>query len=286
MPRRFYLRVTDELVFLGSVLVMIISMFPVVWMMLTSLKSTVQTFSIPPVWIFWPTMDNYRDVLAGGATISSLLPQPFTHYLTNSLVVALVTTVVSVTVGALASYSITRLQFRGRTLASYLIVGSRVLPPIATLLPIFLAMHSVRLMDTLMALVLVYSALNAPFAAWMLRGFFASIPHELEEAALIDGCTRLGTLFRIVLPLVLPGLAATSIFSFSLAWNDLPFALFLTSTRAVTLPVVATFTRTEVGTLWGPMAVIGTVMIVPIWIFTLASQRWLVRGLTSGSVKG
>jgi multiple sugar transport system permease protein len=278
-------KVTSLLIWAATLVLTVISLFPVVWMILTSFKTKAESFQIPPAWLFSPSLDNYRTVMSGGDSVA-ILPRPLTFYLTNSLVVGVITTIISVSIGALASYSITRLTFPGRGALSVLIVGSRVLPPIATLMPIFLMFRNLGLIDTRLGLILIYSSLNAPFAAWMLRGFFASIPRELEEAAQVDGSTRLGVLFKIVVPLVLPGLAATSIFSFTLAWNDLPFALFLTSTEAVTLPVVATFTRTEVGTLWGPMAALGTVMIIPIWVFTLISQRWLVEGLTSGSVKG
>jgi multiple sugar transport system permease protein len=160
-------------------------------------------------------------------------------------------------------------------------------PPIVTVVPLFLMMRDVRLLDTRLSLIIVYTAFNLPFVVWMMRGFFSEIPRELEEAARVDGDSRLGALRRVVLPLVAPGLAATAVFCLIISWNEFLFALVLTQTdAAMTLPVGIAGRVTQYEIKWGVMSAAATVAMMPILVFALAVQRYLVRGLSLGAVKG
>jgi multiple sugar transport system permease protein len=160
-------------------------------------------------------------------------------------------------------------------------------PAIVTAVPLFLMMRDLRLLNTRLALVIVYTAFNLPFVVWMMRGFFAELPRDLEEAALVDGDSRLGALWRVVLPLVAPGLAATAVFCLIVSWNEFLFALVLTQTDAsMTLPVGIAGRVTQYEIKWGVMSAAGAVAIVPILVFALAVQKYLVRGLSLGAVKG
>jgi multiple sugar transport system permease protein len=160
-------------------------------------------------------------------------------------------------------------------------------PAIVTAVPLFLMMRDLRLLNTRLALVIVYTSFNLPFVVWMMRGFFAELPRELEEAAMVDGDSRLGALWRVVLPLVAPGLAATAVFCLIVSWNEFLFALVLTQTDdAMTLPVGIAGRVTQYEIKWGVMSAAGTVAIVPILVFALAVQKYLVRGLSLGAVKG
>jgi multiple sugar transport system permease protein len=161
-----------------------------------------------------------------------------------------------------------------------------MLPPIALVIPIYIMFANVQLIDKQISLILAYTALNLPFATWMLRGFFLQIPRELEESAMIDGCTLIGALWRVILPLAAPGLVATAIFSFILAWNDFQFALVLATAKSITLPVAAARFRTDEGPLWGQIGAAAGLVLLPLIVMTFALQRHIVRGLTAGSVKG
>ncbi|HYJ46382.1 MAG TPA: carbohydrate ABC transporter permease, partial [Pyrinomonadaceae bacterium] len=180
-----------------------------------------------------------------------------------------------------------RLPLKLNTRLSLWILSTRMFPPIVTAVPLFLMMSDLRLLDTLTALIIVYTAFNLPFVVWMMRGFFNEVPRELEEAARVDGDTRLGALRRVVLPLVAPGLAATAIFCLIISWNEFLFALTLTQTdAAMTLPVGIAGRVTQYEIKWGVMSAAGVVAMVPILVFALSVQRHLVRGLSLGAVKG
>jgi len=160
-------------------------------------------------------------------------------------------------------------------------------PPIVTAVPVFLMMRDLRLLNTLTSLVIVYTALNLPFVVWMMRGFFRELPRELEEAAMVDGDSRLGALVRVILPLVTPGLAATAVFCLIVSWNEFLLALVLTQTDAsMTLPVGIAGRVTQYEIKWGVMSAAGVVAMIPILVFAMAVQRYLVRGLSLGAVKG
>jgi multiple sugar transport system permease protein len=262
-------------------LALVATLAPVYWMLTISFKSEVDQFSVPPRWfLFSPTLAHYRD---------AFLARSFGQYLLTSLIVAVSSTLCAMLLGTLCAYALARLSLPPRLgqRVSLWILSTRMFPPIVTALPLFLMMRDLRLLNTRASLVIVYTAFNLPFVVWMMRGFFQEIPRDLEEAARVDGDSRLGALVRVVLPLVAPGLAATAIFCLIISWNELLFALILTQTdAAMTLPVGIAGRVTQYEIKWGVMSATGVVAMMPILLFALAVQRYLVRGLSLGAVKG
>jgi multiple sugar transport system permease protein len=263
------------------VLALLVALAPVYWMITISLKTELDQFAVPPKW-FWftPTLQHYYD---------AFVTRSFGQYLITSAIVALVSTLCALVIGTLAAYALTRfrLPYNLDRKLSLWILSTRMFPAIVTAVPLFLMMRDLRLLNTKASLIIVYTAFNLPFVVWMMRGFFAEVPRDLEEAALVDGDSRLGALVRVVLPLVSPGLAATAVFCLIVSWNEFLFALVLTQTDAsMTLPVGIAGRVTQFEIKWGVMSAAAVVAMMPIMIFALAMQRYLVRGLSLGAVKG
>jgi multiple sugar transport system permease protein len=263
------------------VLALGLALAPVYWMITISLKIEVDQFAIPPKW-FWfaPTLQHYYE---------AFVTRSFGQYLLTSAIVAVVSTFFALVIGTLAAYALTRFRLPydlDRRLSVW-ILSTRMFPAIVTAVPLFLMMRDLRLLNTKASLIIVYTAFNLPFVVWMMRGFFAEVPRDLEEAALVDGDSRLGALVRVVLPLVSPGLAATAVFCLIVSWNEFLFALVLTQTDAsMTLPVGIAGRVTQFEIKWGVMSAAAVVAMMPILVFALAMQRYLVRGLSLGAVKG
>lgn len=258
----------------------IFTVAPLAWIVLTSFKPGVDALAFPPKFLFHPTLENYRKLFASGSAIPILLA------FRNSLIVTALTTLLALLGAAPAAYSLSRLRPPGAQPITIGIIGVRMLPPIVLVVPLFQFAHRAGLQDTLIALLIPYVALTIPLATWMMYGFFLDLPRELEEAALVDGCTRISAFWRVILPLAAPGLAATAIFTSLLPWNDLVFSLPLTTVHAVTLPVIASRVRVEEGVLWGQLGAVASLMIIPVVILTFLVQRHIVRGITAGAVKG
>ena len=254
---------------------------PVYWMLTISLKREVDQFAVPPLWFsFTPTLAHYRDAFVNRA---------FGQYLITSAVVAVSSTICALVIGTIAAYALARFKMPGRLdrKLSLWILSTRMFPPIVTAVPLFLLMGDLGLLNTRASLIILYTGFNLPFVVWMMRGFFIEVPRELEEAAMVDGDSRLGALRRVLLPLVAPGLAATAVFCLIISWNEFLFALVLTQTdAAMTLPVGIAGRVTQYEIKWGVMSAAGVVAMVPILLFALAVQRYLVRGLSLGAVKG
>ncbi|HKP88277.1 MAG TPA: carbohydrate ABC transporter permease [Blastocatellia bacterium] len=254
---------------------------PVYWMITISLKTEADQFAVPPQWIrFSPTLAHYTD---------AFVTRSFGQYLQTSAIVAVVSTLCAVVLGTLAAYGLSRfrLQWRLDRRLSIWILSTRMFPPIVSAVPLFLLMRDLRLLNTIASLVIVYTAFNLPFVVWMMRGFFQELPREMEEAAMVDGDSRMGALVRVILPLVTPGLAATAVFCLIMCWNEFLMALVLTQTdQAMTLPVGIAGRVTQYEIKWGVMSAAGVVAMVPILVFAMAAQRYLVRGLSLGAVKG
>ncbi len=251
---------------------------PIAWLILTSFKMPIDIASPTPTFIFDPTLDNYRSVFSGRSGIFRAM--------VNSIVISVVSTVLSVSLAAMAAYGLSRLRPPGYGALGLTIFGMRMLPPAALVVPMFFIAFWTSTLDTQIALIIPYTALAIPLGTWMLQGFFLDLPKELEEAAIVDGATWWYAFTRVILPLAGPGLAAVAIFSFSLSWNDLLLALPLTTEDAITLPVVASRVRTDEGILWGNLGAVTTIIMLPMLVFTLLSQRWLIQGLSSGATKG
>ena len=262
-------------------LALFFALAPVYWMLTISFKMEVDHFATPPPWFsFTPTLEHYYD---------AFVTRSFGQYLLTSAIVAAGSTICALVIGTTAAYALARfdLPWQLNRRLSLWILSTRMFPAIVTAVPLFLMMRDVRLLNTRASLIIVYTAFNLPFVIWMMRGFFADLPRDLEEAALVDGDSRLGALVRVVLPLVSPGLAATAVFCLIISWNEFLFALVLTQTdAAMTLPVGIAGRVTQYEIKWGVMSAAATVAIVPILVFALALQRYLVRGLSMGAVKG
>ncbi len=256
-------------------------LFPLYWLLLTSLKAQADQFSMPPVW--WTkrlTLEYYRAIFLESSVRSLAW---------NSVVVCAGSTLLSILAGTMGAYSLSRfrLPYGLNHHLSLWILSTRMFPPIVSIVPLFLIMRYFDLVDTRLALVLAYSVFNLPFVVWMMKGFFDELPRELEESARVDGDTPFGAFRRIILPLVTPGIAATAIFCMIVSWNEFLFALILTQTdSALTLPVGIANQVTQYEIRWGAMSAAGIVAMVPMFIFALLVQRFLVRGLSLGAVKG
>ncbi len=251
-------------------------LFPPIVLFLTSIKTELDALSFPPKWIFQPTVQNYVDIFR---------TSPLFRFLLNSIIVASTNTALSLGLGSLTAYGLARFKFRGSENLSFWILSIRMMPPVAAIIPIYIIMKKVRLLDTPWALIIIYLTFNLPFVVWMMKGFFEDIPRAVEESALIDGCSEFAVFRKIALPLVSPGLAATAILIFIFSWNEFLFALILTGTRAVTLPVGIIGFMKETGINWGYMTAGGMLALVPVVIFTILVQKHLVKGLTMGALK-
>jgi N,N'-diacetylchitobiose transport system permease protein len=262
-----------------GIAVALVMAFPVYWMAATALKPSGDILSYTPHVLPWPmTFEHF----------GTAVTRPFfVDYLRNSLVVVLAAVLLSILTAALAALAVARLRWRGKRAYLLLIVLAQTAPLEALLIPAFLVLRDAGLLNRLPALVLTYFMVTLPFTVWTLRGFVAAIPVELEEAAMTDGCTRLGAYRRVVFPLLAPGLVATSVFAFITAWNEFMFALVIMQEQdKLTLPVwLATF-RTAFGTDWGGTMAASTLFTLPVLVFFLLVQRRLVSGLSAGAVKG
>lgn len=264
-------------VYVGIIIAVTLSIFPIFYLVLTSFKPPQMTFSIPPVWIFKPTLQNYREVIEGG---------DFVKYLFNSLTVGVSTVLISMVLGIFAAFGFARFKFRSKFILRMAALIPQMLPPIIIIVPIFVLFTSLKLLDTQLALVISYLTFTMPLSMWMMIGFFEEVPVELEEAAMLDGCSRLRAMLTIELPIVVPGLAATAVISFIYCWNEFLYAVILTGRDARTLPVMITSFMTPKAIMWGRIAAAGSLVLIPVLVFALIFQRYLIRGLAFGSVKG
>ena len=276
MPRR---RLADVLIWLAGLAITLFASFPIVWALLTSLKEEAAIITTQMQYIPQSiTYQNYVDIW----TRSN-----FPILLTNSAITTAMTVVICATLGTLASYAIARFQFRGRRelMLFYLVI--RMFPAVMIIIPLFILMRNIGLLDSRLGLALAYTTFLLPVFIWMMKGFFDAVPLELEDAARIDGCSRIGAMIRVILPLVVGGLVATAVFVAIVAWNESLFALMMTtSTGSRTWPVGLQLMVGEFQLPWGTLAAGGIVSIVPVVILFALVQRALVRGLTAGAVKG
>lgn len=273
--RRKLGRAVDRALFGGTLFgLLAFFLFPLAWMILTSLKTNVQATAFPPLWVFLPTLQNYADVFA---------KNPFFSYMLNSTLIAALAVGVGLLCGLPAAYTMAR--YRQSSLG-LLFLMVRILPGIAFLVPLFVIYRHLGIINTLGGIALAHITVVLPLVIWVMAGFFAGIPRELEEAALIDGCSRLGTFVRIVLPLSKPGVVAATILSFIASWNNFIFVLILGGNDTVTLPMaVYSFVSFE-DVNWGGLTAAATVITVPILVLSVIVQRYLAGGLTMGAVKG
>jgi multiple sugar transport system permease protein len=278
-PRLRYSR-QQAITYALLVLLVILVVGPFLWMLVGSFRPTYEQMQRQgtSLWIEHPTTENYSRLFA---------EYDFARYFLNSTIVATVTAIFATSVSAFAGYSLARFRFPGRGLVGFLILTTQMLPTVAIIIPLFLWFKQFGLIDTYWALLIAYNAFAIPFSTWMLRGFFSSIPPELEEAAQVDGASQLHAFLKIVLPLSAPGLLATAIFSFILAWQEFLFAVTFTSRAELrTLTVGIASMRGKDVIDWGLLNAGVVVTTIPLAILFVLVQRYLVQGLTAGAIKG
>ena len=251
-------------------------MFPFIWILIMSLKPTEDMFAWPPKLFFSPTIEHYIGLWSGD------FPKSFW----NSLVTSVGSTIAAILLGVPGAYALSRMAYKTGSRMSLLILASRMAPPIAFTIPYFLAYRFIGLHDTLSGLILIYLTFNLSLVIWLMRSFFDAIPRTLEEAAWIDGATMWQGFTRIILPISGPGLAATAILCFLYSWNDFFFALILTRTEATTAPVAVVNFLDHEGWQWGKIAAGGTMVMMPVLVFSVAVRKFLISGMSAGAVKG
>jgi multiple sugar transport system permease protein len=262
--------------FLLLLVVIFVCVFPFYWMVTTSFKEQSAILAPTPQLFFHPTLGNYTTAFQKFDIGASLI---------NSLIVALSTTAISLILGAPAAYAIARFDFKGKRDLWFWFISNRMISPIVVALPFFLIARQFRLLDTQLVLILIYLTFNVPIVVWICADQFRNIPKELDEAATLEGYSSFGIFWRIALPLAAPGIAVSAIFSFIFSWNELLYALVLTRSNAKTAPVVATSFLSGYELPWGQIMATGTLVALPVIIFSIIVSRQLVRGLTMGAIK-
>lgn len=253
-------------------------LFPIYWMVVTSLKLPREIYRVPSLWPKTFTLNNFNDLLADGGFLLAIR---------NSLIVSTIVTLISVTISSFAAYSMVRFRYRFRGVFGRLILFAYLTPGSLLFIPLSIVMAQLKLGNSLVGLILVYLTFSLPLSTWLLQGYFRGVPRELEEQGMIDGLTRFGALLRITLPLSAPGLAAVAIFTFTGAWNELLFALVLTTSESVrTAPLALNYLITSDVLPWGPLMAGAVISSVPLMILYFVAQRFMVAGMTEGSVKG
>ena len=259
---------------------------PLYWLVTTSVKPAKDYHAYPPVMIpNHVTADSYRVALG-------LVPSEWGEnlgilpFLGNSLIVAFSATALSIVIGFVAAYAFNRYQFPLKRVLFFSVLGLRMIPSIVIVVPMFLVLGALGLIDTRAALVIAYTSFLLPFTIWMLEGFINNIPREMDEAAVVDGCSLIQTLARVIFPLAAPGVAATAIFALILCWNEFMFALVLTNVHARTIPLGITGFLSERGILWGEMFAAIVITAGPLVLFAGVVQRHMVRGIGTGATKG
>lgn len=259
--------------FLIVALIIIPFLFPFVWMVMSSLKYQADITRIPPVWTFAPTTMHYRAVFQ---------QHDFSHYIFNSAVIAVGSTLFSLILGLPAAYSIAR--FKQNKLALAILVA-RIVPGITFLIPWFMIFSRLRMVDTYTSMILAHMLVGLPFIVWVMTPFFEGLPVELEQAAMIDGASRQGAFFRVLLPLTGPGVITSSILSFVFSWNNFMFGVVLTGARTKTLPVAVFNFMAYSEINWGGLMAAAVVITLPVIIIALVAQKYIIQGLTAGAVK-
>jgi len=259
-----------------AVAVTLLFLFPVYWLFMIAFKTPEEIFHSPPVW--YPAhiqFTNFAVLFKDGDAVT----------VGNSLFIAGCSTLISMFLGTLCAYSLARFKTGGENLAVW-IISQRMIPPIAIVFPLFLLYVWFGWVDTYFGMILLYTAFNLPYVVWMMRGYIEDVPIDLEQSALVDGCTRWQVLLRVVFPMVRTGLFATAVFSFVFAWNDFIFALVMTRSAVTTYPVQVTHYFGAQSNFWAKIAAMSVLGTLPVLVAVAALQKYLVRGISLGAVKG
>ncbi|MBC7109157.1 MAG: carbohydrate ABC transporter permease [Methanomassiliicoccales archaeon] len=255
-------------------LALVFTLFPVYWMLLTSFQPSDELMRSPPCFLTMrPTLEHWRFAI-----------ETKWQFFVNSLIISSSATAIAILVGLLSGYAFARYRVGGDTLPFW-ILSLKFFPPIVAAVPFFLMMNQLHLLDTHIAVIIPHLIITIPFAVWMIKGFVAEVPRELEEAAMIDGCSHLGVIRRVTLPLIAPGIVVTALFCFIWSWNDFLFALILTRSHAMTLPVAIAGMREAHGLMWGAVSATATMATLPVLFMALVLQKYIVQGLALGAVR-
>lgn len=251
------------------------TIFPIYWMLSSALKIEVSMFTIPPTWIFKPSLQNYKNLQKAFG---------IGKYVKNSLIAAGSSTLIAIIFGSMAGYGLSRGRIPGKKHIAFWMITTRMAPIVGVIVPLYILFKTFHMVGKLPALIIAYTTFNLPFAVWLMKAFFDDLPKEMEEAAQVDGCSKIRAFFVIALPLVKPGLVAVATLCFMFAWNDYGFAVVFTSGATQTLPVATARLMTEYGIVWGQVMTLGTILLSPVLVIGILIRKHLVRGLTFGAV--
>ncbi|HRF08189.1 MAG TPA: carbohydrate ABC transporter permease [Xanthobacteraceae bacterium] len=273
------MRSLRNVILFGVTLVFLLAWaFPIVWSVLNSFKTDKDALAYPPKLFFEPTLNAYRDVLFG--------PESIIPNLISSMIISVGTTVVTMLMAIPAAYALARLRFRGKKFTGFYVLATQMLPPVGIIIPYYIVLRNIGWIDSYQGIILIYLSFSLPFAIWLLVSYFEDIPYEMEEAAYLDGASRLRTLWRIIIPQVRGGIAVTVVFVFLNAWNEFLFAVVL-SGNTVRPVTIAMFNFVSVEqTLWAKLAAVSVLAMLPVVVLGVVAQKHIVKGLTVGAVKG
>ena len=272
---------------LVAAIVSVIYFFPVLWIILTAFKSYGDALAVPPKFIFTPTLDNFVAVFSRAYSSGSKAQDTgFSLYFFNSIFISGTSVMLALIIGTLAAFGFSRYPLKGNDIYLFVILTTRMLPAIVVIIPIFLMFRVIGLSGTYAGIIFLYTAFNLPFAIWMMKSFFDELSPDVEDAARLDGSSDRGVFFKICLPQVKAGLAATAVFGLILTWNEFLFALLLGGIETRTVPVaMAQTVGGDIGVRWGLLAAIETLFLIPVILVTFALQEYLLRGVTFGTIK-
>ena len=272
---------------LGALVVSVIYFFPVLWIILTAFKTYNDTLAVPPKWLFTPTLENFVQVFFRSYTAGAeATGTGFARFFFNSVFVSGSSVIIALILGTLAAYGFSRFPLKGNDTYLFVILSTRMMPAIVVIIPIFQMFRVTNLAGTYTGIIILYTAFNLPFTIWMMKSFFDELSLDVEDAARMDGSSEVKVFFKICLPQVLAGIAATAVFGLILTWNEFLFALLLSGVQTRTIPVaMAQAIGGDIGVRWGLLAAIETLFLVPVIIFVFVLQNHLLRGVTFGTVK-
>lgn len=268
-------KIKEWLFFWGCIVLVLIVLFPVLWELAASIKPPLKIMSTELIFFFRPTLDNWRFIIEEGIL----------HNMKNSIIVTSCAVLLTITFGSMGAYAFARFPFRGKEFWSFQVLTLRMVPPIVPIIPLFLLMKQLKLLDTYIALILTYTSMNLPFAIWIMTGFFKDVPTEVEESARVDGCSWWNVYWKITVPLSIPGLVTVAMLCAVFIWNEFMLGVILTSSKVQTLAVRAAGVSPQFVSNWSNVAVISVFTIFPLFIFTLIVQKYIVKGLTLGALK-
>lgn len=266
----------NTILYIIAAIIVVWSVLPILWMALSSLKVNTNMFTFPPQFIFKPDFGTYKYMFTEA---------DFGKFLINSLVASVVSTIISLVIGAFGGYALARGNFKNKKGISFWFISTRMAPIPAVVLPLYLMFSKLHLVGSMFGLIFAYTTFNLPFALWMMMVFFADVPIAIEEASRIDGCTKIQSFYNISLPSVSPGLASTSVLCMMFSWNDYIYASSLTDASTQTIPVAASLLVSQTGIAWGQAMATGTIIVLPMLVLGLIVRKNLAKGFSLGAVK-